>query len=477
MKHYALTLVLLFSTLLSSAQEISGNWQGAIAAGGKNIRLIFHIAKEANGYSAKMDSPDQNAFGLPASSTIVTGDSIQISIKLIKGEYKGKWNGADEMEGNLIQGPVNMPLKLNRMSAAETSAAPTAAKPKPQTPQAPFPYISEEVSYQHSSEKITLAGTFTKPSAGSKFPVVLLITGSGPQDRDETIGMHKSFAVFADYLTRQGIAVLRVDDRGVGKSTGNFAQSNSADFATDVLSGIAYLKTRPDVDITKIGLMGHSEGGFIAPYVAARSKDIAFIVMLAGPAVGGLETMHFQAVEKPLATLSKHDRDAYRQLYDLMTKIALDTATANHLDTYVRNSYKSWKQQQPDSTLKNLVHGTDEEVISTFIKGFADFKRPWWKFFLSYDLSKDLQKLRIPVLALNGEKDEQVDAKANLAKIKTILTKNKNPDFQTLEVPGVNHLFQHCKECGNVSEYLSLEETFDTATLTLIGNWIKKQVQ
>lgn len=483
MKSFLIAFIFLFSGIISIAQDITGNWQGLIPAGGKNLRLIFHVTKSGETYSAKFDSPDQNAFGLSCSSVTVLNDSLLIGIELVKGGYKGKWNGKDMITGVYSQGPGSMAIDLKRVSDAELPKTP-ATQIKPQTPKPPFSYIIEEVGYENTVQKNHLAGTFTKPMNGNKFPVVLMITGSGPQDRDESIGMHKPFWVIADYLTKQGIAVLRVDDRGMGKSTGDFRGSTSADFATDVMAGINYLKTRSDIDTTKIGLIGHSEGGMIAPYVAARSKDVAFIVMLAGPAIGGIQTMYFQAVEKPMANLSAHDRNAYGQLYNKMLgrklddeRGKLDVDQGKDITVYTRNAFMNWKKKQPDSTLKVLIHGTDEEVIKLMSDGFRDFERPWWRFFLTYDIAKDLQKLKIPVFALNGEKDEQVDSKANLAAIKTIFTKNKNTRYRTYEVPGVNHLFQHCKACGSVSEYLTLDETFDTATLTIIGNWIKEQVK
>ena len=476
MKRLFSTLCIICLCLASIAQDITGSWQGLIPVGEKNVRLIFNISKSGNGYSTTMDSPDQNAYGIKCSKTLFTDDSLIIGIEIVKGSYKGKRDGPDQIQGIYSQGQGSIQINLQRLRKEEIPNTP-ATKVKPQTPQPPFDYISEEVMYDNNLQKVTLGATLTKPKGEGKFPVVILITGSGPQDRDETIGMHKSFWVIADYLTKQGIAVLRVDDRGIGKSSGDFSASTSADFATDVMAGIQYLKTRKDINPAKIGLIGHSEGGLIAPYIAARSKEVAFIVMLAGPAVGGKQTMYYQAVEKALAKESEHDRNAYGQLYNKFLEIAVNDEAAKDIPNYVRNTYFDWKKLQPDSTLKTLLHGSDEAVIKAMASGFYDLKRPWWRFFLTYDIAKDLQKISIPVLALNGGNDEQVDPRANLASIRQILTKNKNPHFKVYEVPGVNHLFQHCKACGSVAEYLALEETFDTATLAMIGSWIKEQVK
>lgn len=458
------------------AQDINGNWQGSVDAGGQKLRIIFHITKNAAGYEGSFDSPDQQAFGLKLSSINLSADSLHIGMALIHGGYHGKWDGKNQVSGNLLQGPATLPLLLNRINDAQQPKN-TITQVKPQTPQPPFPYSTEEVSYRNEQENIVLTGTLSKPASGDRFPVVLLISGSGPQDRDETIGMHKPFALIADRLTKAGIAVLRVDDRGVGKSTGNFAAASSENFANDVLTGIAYLKTRKDIDEKKIGLIGHSEGAMIAPYVAARSADVAYLVLLAGPVVGGKATMYFQAVEKPLGQLSKASRDAYGKLYTSMYAFTSDTTAALHPENFVRQTYLRWKQDTPDSIRSQIIKGSDEQMIQVMTKQFPVFGQSWWKFFLNHDPAKDLEKIQVPLLALHGEKDEQVDPKANLALIREIRTKNGNRTIKTVEIPGLNHLFQHCKQCGSVQEYLSLEETFDPATLTLLTEWIVSTTQ
>lgn len=471
----SLLALILFNS--ANSQELTGTWQGILLVGGKNIRLVFHISKtETNTYSATLDSPDQNAYGIKCSNTKIAGDSLVIEMDQMKATYKGMKLDADFIEGFFSQGAANFKMSIKRLKDADVPVS-EAQKVKSQTPKPPFDYVTEEVIYVNTLQKIKLGGTLTKPKGGGKFPVVLMITGSGPQDRDETIGMHKPFWVIADYLTKQGIAVLRVDDRGMGKSSGNFSGSTSADFATDVMAGLDYLKTRKDIDTSKMGLIGHSEGGFIAPYVAARRKDVAFIVMLAGPMVGGKQTMYYQAVEKPLAMLSEHDRKAYGQLYTSMIDYAINPKGDKDMSAFIKKTYTDWKKNLPDSTIKNLIKGTDEETIKAMVNGFSDLKRAWWHFFLTYDIASDLKKVQIPIFALNGSKDEQVDPKENLSLIKHILAQNKNPRYQVYEVRGLNHLFQHCKECGSVKEYLELDETFDQNTLTVIGTWIKQMLK
>ncbi len=471
MKTGLFVFLILFSTALS-AQDNKESWQGIIPAGGKFIRLLFHISKAADGSLATvMDSPDQNAFGIACGITQLKGDSLIIEIPLIKGSYRGKKQDTANIQGTFTQGANQLNLSLKKLQPNEVPQS-DATKTKAQTPKPPFDYVSEEVIYTNTNQKIKLGATLTKPKGDGQFPVVILISGSGAQDRDGTIGMHKPFHVIADYLTKQGIAVLRVDDRGVGKSSGDFSKASSADFATDVTTGIDYLKTRKDIDSSKIGLMGHSEGGMIAPYVAARRKDLAFIVLLAAPIVGGKETMYFQAVEKPLAKLSAHDRNAYGEFYLKMLEYALQSTTPKDLETFTRATYTDWKKNLPDSTFHTLIKGTDEEAIKSLTTGFTDLKRPWWRFFLTYDIASDLKKVQIPVFALHGSKDEQVDPNANLTLIKRILAQNKNPRYQVFEVRGLNHLFQHCKECGSVKEYMDLDESFDPYALSVIGTWI-----
>jgi len=469
-KRVLLAGVLIITTALQiAAQDFAGNWQGAADVMGQKLKVVFHLTKDNGGYKAVFDSPDQQAYGIPCSNTTVAADSIFIEIKNIGVQYKGKWNKTDGITGILQQRGYSFTLNLQQLQQESVTMS------KPQTPVAPFNYTVEEVTYENTIQHIHLAATLTKPRGDHKFPAVILITGSGRQDRDETIGLHKPFLVMADYLTKQGIAVLRVDDREAGKSTGNFNTATTADFATDVEAGIAYLKTRQDIDLKKIGLLGHSEGGIIAPMVAAHNKDVAFIVMLAGPVTGMKQTMDYQAVWKPLsqAGITEQDIKAYQQLYDGLIEIAVRTDSVYSLNNSIRKFYLEWKSRQSIATLTALVHGSDDEVMNSLISGFAEFrvKQNWWKFLLAYDPQDDLQKVQVPVLALNGQMDIQVDPVTNLSVINNVLTKNNNKYFKTYEVPGVNHLFQHCKLC-TVNEYFQLDETFDPATLEMIGNWI-----
>jgi len=466
MRKLLLLSFLQFAVSACISQTAAGDWSGIATAGGARLRMVFHIKQADKTYSATFDSPDQQAFGLACGAVFMRHDTLHIAIPMIGGVYAGKFNGPDSIAGTLVQNGYVVLLGLHRIS-------PSAAV-KPQTPLPPFPYYREETGYENKQQHIHLAGEFTRPKEPGRYPVLLLITGSGPQDRDESIGLHKPFLVIADYLARHGIATLRVDDRQNGGSTGNFRQSTSLDFATDVEAGLDYLATRNDIDPARIGLLGHSEGGMIAALVAAHRRDVSFAVLLAAPVTGGMQTMYYQAVTKPLnnAGLTQPAIDAYGQLYNSMLRIALDSSAARDVPAYSALTYLSWKNRQPDSILRQLVHVPDDEAIQGNINGFSDLKRPWWRETLTHDVAADLSKLTIPVLCLHGERDEQVDPVSSAALERKLFSENGNKKSEVRVVPGVNHLFQHCTQCGSIAEYLALDETFDRTTLEYIGSWI-----
>ena len=268
----------------ATPSDIDGTWMGTLDVGGSKLRVVFHILNTADGLTATTDSPDQGGFGIPVSTVTRNGSALKLDIKSIGGVYEGKISAdRTSIDGMLSQGGGTLPLVLKPVKGN----APVAERRRPQNPVKPYPYHEEDLIYKNESAGIDLAATLTLPNGPGPFPAVVLITGSGPQDRDESLLGHKPFLVLSDYLTRRGIAVLRADDRGAGKSGGIFATSTTADFATDAEAGLAYLKTRTEINSRKLGLIGHSEGGMIAPMVAARNPSVAFIVMMAGPGVPG----------------------------------------------------------------------------------------------------------------------------------------------------------------------------------------------
>lgn len=453
----------------AGSQTVSGNWEGTLNIQGTELPIVFHIKKDSiNNLTATFDSPKQNAYNLPCSDVITKGDSLILMMKMLNGKYEGLMSADKKTAtGNWFQGDNNLPLDLKKTSDIVTAKE----FKRPQTPKPPFSYQTEDVIYFNADKSIQFGATFTYPSktAGKKYPAVILITGSGQQDRDETIFEHKSFAVIADYLTRQGIAVLRVDDRGRGKTTGDYSKSTSADFALDAAAGINYLKSRSQTDTFNLGIIGHSEGGMIAPMVAAKRKDIKFIVLLAGPAIPIINLMEQQSVDVAASTgVPANDLELYRPLYKNMVMAIIkenDTtiATKNAMDIF-----NYWQNKTTPAVVKNTTGIMDEKSKAAFIAVFVkQLQLPWFKYFMQFNPEDYLSKVHCAVLALNGEKDIQVAAKANLTAIKKAI-----PTATIKSMPGLNHLFQHCVKCS-VDEYAELEETFSPEVLQIMGDWIK----
>ncbi|MBD1848550.1 alpha/beta fold hydrolase [Leptolyngbya sp. ST-U4] len=339
------------------------------------------------------------------------------------------------------------------------------AKTRPQDPQPPFPYQSVEVSYKNSkAQGVRLGGTFVIPAGQPPFPTVLLITGSGLQDRDETIFNHRPFAVIADYLARRGIASLRVDDRSVGKSTGDVENATTVDFATDVEAGIAFLKTRAEVASKGIGLIGHSEGGIIAPMVAAKPEnDVAFIILLAGTGVPGDRILLEQqiAAAKANGAASQTIETQRRLMETILPMIRTSNESRDALTNRLVVTAKTIDPTVSEEEIRNRMHRLTS---------------PWMRFFVSYDPAPTLAKVKCPVLALNGAKDVQITSQLNLTAIEQTLRQSGNQNFKTLELAGLNHLFQTART-GSPSEYEEIEETFSPTVLKLIANWIEQNLK
>lgn len=462
-----LVAVGLLVSITASTQNIEGNWKGSINAMGKSLTIVFHFVKQADGsYKASFDSPDQNAYNLQGGTAVVKADSLLIDMPLIKGGYNGKIE-KDSIYGIWKQGPGALPLVIGR--STETHAAPAK---RPQTPGPLYPYISQDITYTDATKTITYGATFTYPTNGKNLPVVILISGSGQQGRDCSIMGHKWFLVLADHLTKNGFAVLRVDDRGVGQTTGDVLHATSADFAKDVEQGINYLKTRKEIDTKKIGLIGHSEGGMIAPMIAARNKDVAYIVMLAGPGIGGAkinEEQNVAGLRKPGVPDSVIQ--SFRLLHGELQKAAINAKTDSAFEKMVRTAFAHTKNKMQKGG-DEIVKDPDEDAIQTAIKQYNQLRLPWFKFFMSYQPAVDIAKLQIPVLALNGSKDTQVEAGMNMPVIKKALQNNKSPFTKTQVLTGLNHLFQQCIT-GDLGEYGTIEETINPAALQTISDWLK----
>ena len=430
--------------------DIDGAWLGTADFGVVKLRVVFHIVNTEDGLVATMDSPDQGQKGLPTTSCTRDGAKLRIEAHSIGLVFEGRV-AADlaSIDGTLTQMGASHPLLLTRVKN-EAELAPK----RPQNPVKPYPYREEEVSYDNKVESVTLAATLTIPEGKGPFPGVVLITGSGPQDRDESLMGHKPFLVLSDYLTRRGIAVLRADDRGTGKSTGIFADATTADFATDTEAGIAYLKSRPEVDAHKIGLIGHSEGGVIAPMVAARNKDVAFIVMMAGTGVPGDQVLVAQGEAIEMA-LGKSPEEAAKNA-------AKEKQILNLIET-------ERDQAALEKELKEIEGGS--RSADGWIKQATS---PWMRYFLTYDPQTALRKVTCPVLVINGSLDKQVLPSQNIPPIRRALEEVGNNRFEIDELPGLNHLFQTAKT-GAPTEYAQIEETMSPLALEKISSWILKQ--
>ncbi|MFZ0821687.1 MAG: alpha/beta fold hydrolase [Candidatus Acidiferrales bacterium] len=438
----------------AASPGIAGIWLGTIDAGALKLRVQFHITSGSTGLSATMDSLDQGEKGIAVTSVTLNGPNLHMEVASAAAKYEGKLDESGAtISGTWSQGGVSYPLVLRRT----TEDAPPLRRP--QTPQKPYPYHEEDVTYSNAAAGITLAATLTIPQGKGPFPAVLLICGSGPHDRDETIFEHHPFLVLADYLTRKGFAVLRADKRGTAKSGGNYATATTADFATDAAAGVAYLRTRPEVNHNKIGLLGHSEGGAIAPMVAAHDPGVAFIVLMAGPGVPGDQILVAQrslieAAQGAPQDYVEKDAAVHRLLYAAIeSEKDKDSATAE------KDMVEKFTGQIPDAELK-----AEAKQLSS----------PWMRYFLAYDPATSLRQVKCPVLAINGSKDLQVPPEIDLAAIRKALEAAGNKRFEIDELDGLNHLFQMAKT-GAPNEYAQIEETIDPVALDKIGSWLLKQ--
>ncbi len=461
-------LMFVFAAGMAGAAEKPGNkaidgiWLGTIKVPGVELRIAFEISEaKEGGYTAKMHSIDQSAMNIPVSAVIQNGDSLRLEIKSFSMAYEGKLLAdGTTIEGNWLQGGATA-LVMKRVDKLPEFN-------RPQTPKKPYPYTEEEVSYENIKAGVKLAATLTIPQGNGPFPAVVLLTGSGPENRDEEAFFHHPFLVLADYLTRRGIAVLRADDRGVGGSTGNgdFTKVTSGDSADDAIAGIDFLKGRKEIDKKRIGLLGHSEGGTIGPIAITRSLDVAFLVMLAGPGQTFADIVIFQKLLAARARGVDEGRLAlmrswYERLYSTLAEDT-DNAVAEKKVRALHASLTAEEKEKldwPDGRL----NGEMKLMLS-----------PWWRYSMKYNPRATLMKVKCPVLAINGEKDMQVTAKENLAAIEEALKSGGNKHVTVRELPGLNHLFQTC-ETGAESEYIKIEETMSLLALQAIGDWINGQ--
>jgi fermentation-respiration switch protein FrsA (DUF1100 family) len=460
-----LIIILLTTQLYGQQTDLSRNWTGKLnLPNSMKLTVVFHLQKNSSGiYTATLDSPDQGAKGIPTESTTIIEDSIVIKIPVVRGSYERKiFIDSMKIDGSWEQSGMKLGLVLKKVDKVEEVK-------KPQEPKKPYPYKSEDVKFENKTDSVTLAGTLTFPEAGSNFPAVVLITGSGPQNRNEELLGHKPFLIISDYLTRNGFAVLRFDDRGTAESTGDFAKATSKDFAKDVLGAIDYLKGRSEINHSKIGLIGHSEGGLIAPMVSVQSKDVAFIVLMAGPGLSGDSILILQSklIQKAEGTPEEEIQKALkeqREIYSMIVKSNDNEGLKIQLREKLNAEYVAMSAEEKSKL------GEPEVYLNMQIKTLTS---PWFEYFLKYNPLPMLEKVKCPVLAINGEKDLQVPPKQDLSAIESALKMGGNKNFETKMLPGLNHLFQ-TSATGAVSEYGAIEETISPLALETILNWLKK---
>ncbi|NWF83156.1 MAG: alpha/beta fold hydrolase [Bryobacteraceae bacterium] len=450
MSFFAALLASLLFQQPAAAPVLDGVWEGPISGFAGKVTIRLHMKQSPDGkLEIKMDVPEQGAAGIPVPVTSFAEGVLKWEIPTIQAKYEGKLKeGGKEIEGTFMQ-ITPQPLTLKKLDK------PPAGPNRPQEPKPPFPYLTEEVTFPSAAGGVTLAGTLTLPPAGAKkHPAVVLISGSGPQDRDEQLMGHKPFWILADHLSRRGFAVLRYDDRGFGKSTGRFSTATSTDFSRDAEGALNYLKARPEVDPKRVGFIGHSEGGLIAPMIAARRPDVAFIVLIAGTGVPGKEVVAEQA--RRILKASG------------MADSAVETNAAVQ-----QKIFEILKQEPDEAAARKLIleamAGQPNAEATARSSASA-----WFREFAFYDPAPALEKVKCPVLAVNGELDLQVLPDQNLPPIEAALKKGGNKDFQLVRLPKLNHLLQTAKT-GLPAEYGQIEETMAPAALETIANWLAKR--
>jgi pimeloyl-ACP methyl ester carboxylesterase len=463
--------VVLFLSLSAAAWARTGDervgWAGAVELpDGSKLEFSVELAKD----SGTITIPAQGVKSLALSNVTATDKELKFSLKAAGAAWELQVAADGQTATGVLKQGGEFKTTMKRLAADEAPAAPA----RPQEPKPPFPYDSHDVTFENLRAKVTLAGTLTVPRGTGPFPCVVLVTGSGPQDRDEALLGHRPFLVVADHLTRHGIAVLRYDDRGVGKSTGRFAGATSDDFADDALAAVAFLKSRKEVDAKKIGIAGHSEGGLIAPMCAAKSKDVAFLVLLAGTGISGAELMPIQSKLISIAGgMPAAEAEAQsKEMVEIYNLIAAGKSEAEIKSRIGEIALKQLESQPEKKSLPRAKLLAEAHAVAG--AQAAELFTPWFKRFLVIDPRQNLAKVGCPVLALNGAKDLQVPPKENLSQIEKALKDAGNKDVTIVEFPDLNHLFQTCKT-GSPSEYASIEETFSPKALDTMTSWIRKR--
>ena len=440
-------ILLLFAVLQANAQ-IEGYWKGKIDLGVQKLEMAFDITSTENGYSATLDVPAQSAFDIPVDETMFQDNRLQMTMSTMDASYSGTLK-ANVIEGEFIQRGMTFPLKLEKGTKEAVQA-------RPQDPQPPFNYRINEVTFRNEKEGFDLTGTLTIPEGDGPFPAMVLVSGSGQENRDEELMNHRPFWVIADYCARHGVAVLRYDDRGIGGSDGEVMNATSLDFSYDAEAAFDYLRSQKLIDASRVGILGHSEGGIINFMVSARRPEVAFLVSLAGPAVNGIEVLKEQ--QKAILRASGMTEEAVQfssnanaQLFNIIEA----SSGREEADSLMRQLVKGW--------------GYNEELTEQTV---SQMTMPWMYYFLKYDPTDAIVKTNCPALLLNGSKDLQVLVHQNFPAYEKIIAEHGKTNLTLRELPDLNHLFQHCKT-GSPNEYFEIEETISPEVLEMVVEFVK----
>ena len=468
--------------------DFGGAWTGTIDVGGIQLRLSL-LVTEAEGvltvpefsverwnWETRRSGSQKIHRNIPVAT--LDGRAISLTLPTIEASYAGTLSSeTGEIVGNFTQFGETFPLVLSPMSDDRifTPSSEDREQPeRPQTPEEPFPYLSEDVTCPNPDGGHTLAGTFTRPRSGGPFPAVVLISGSGPSDRDVHGGGHRPFLVLADHLTRRGIAVLRYDDRGVGESTGDFEGATSEDFASDALAAVACLKGRDDIDPRGIGLVGHSEGGLIAPMAAVRSPDVGHIVLMAGPGVKGEHVFLAQTELKARAAGAPETAipgllERYRSIMEILMS-ETDHGRAGEAIAAINR-----ERLENASAQERALHGIENDTAPETAAALSGepVNTAWSRYFLAHEPAEVLEQVTVPVLAINGTRDLWVPHEENLRAIEAALDRGGNTLYEIHPLPDLNHFFQHAVT-GTASESQASQETLAPEVLELIADWVLK---
>lgn len=449
-KNSLIIVLLTFLTTQTAMSQIEGYWKGEIDLGVQKLETAFDIKADGSCYSATFDVPAQGAFDIPVDETTFQDGHLELKMNALNATYSGVLKEST-IEGEFTQHGMTFTLNLAKAEKKEQK------KTRPQDPLPPFNYHIEEVTFVNEKEGNTLVGTLTIPQGEGPFPAMVLVSGSGQQNRDEELMNHRPFWVIADYCALHGIAVLRYDDRGIGGSKGEVENATTMDFSYDAEAAFDYLRNRKEINATKVGILGHSEGGVINFMVAARRPEVAFLVSLAGPSVNGIEVLKEQ--QKAILKASGMSEEAV-QFNSITNAQMFDIIEASN------------SREEADSLLRNLLKGWgyNEELTEQTVGQMAS---PWMYYFLKYDPTEAVIKTKCPALLLNGSKDLQVIASQNLPGYEKIIAEHGKTNFILHEMPDLNHLFQHC-DTGSPNEYFEIEETISPEVLEMIVGFVNR---